>query len=64
LAERIRARVAGMKWPGVDGAITASLSVASYSLHASSILSFIKSADSALYRAKELGRNMNMVCMA
>lgn len=62
LAERVRARVAVMKWPGVEGAITVSLGVAAFPLHGSSCASLSKRADGALYQAKETGRNR--VCTA
>jgi diguanylate cyclase (GGDEF)-like protein len=57
LAERVRARVAYMNVPEVDDTITASFGVAAFPLHGSSRDSLIESADSALYQAKNTGRN-------
>lgn len=57
LAERVRARVACMKVPGIDGAITASFGVASFPPHGTSRPSLTESADTALYQAKNMGRN-------
>jgi diguanylate cyclase (GGDEF)-like protein len=57
LAVRTRARIARMKVPDINGQITASFGVATFPLHASSCSSLIESADRALYRAKNSGRN-------
>lgn len=62
VAERVRARAAVMKWPGVEGAVTASFGVAAFPLHGSSCASLAGRADDALYQAKETGRNR--VCTA
>jgi diguanylate cyclase (GGDEF)-like protein len=62
LAERIRARVAGMIDPGINDAISASFGVAAFPLHGSSPALLIESADKALYQAKNTGRNR--VCTA
>jgi diguanylate cyclase (GGDEF)-like protein len=62
LAERVRARVEGAKWPGVAGAVTASFGVATIPIHGSSSVAIIESVDRALYMAKKTGRNR--VCTA
>jgi diguanylate cyclase (GGDEF)-like protein len=62
LAERVRARVEGAKWPGVAGTVTASFGVATIPIHGSSSAAIIESADRALYIAKKTGRNR--VCTA
>jgi diguanylate cyclase (GGDEF)-like protein/PAS domain S-box-containing protein len=59
LAERMAARIAETDWPTPDGelTVTASLGVASYPEVASQMQMLLKAADSALYRAKQAGRN-------
>lgn len=57
LAERLRARAARMKVPGINEAVTASFGVATFPLHGSSSAQLIESADGALYQAKNSGRN-------
>ncbi len=56
VAERLRARIAGTEIPRV-GRITASFGVATFPLHASSRDGLVKTADQALYDAKNSGRN-------
>ena len=56
VAERLRSRIERTEVPGV-GCITASLSVATYPLHASSRDLLVTTADRALYHAKNTGRN-------
>jgi diguanylate cyclase (GGDEF)-like protein len=58
-AERIRSRVAEEKFDGDAGEITVTVSVgvASYPKDGEDPESVIKSADAAMYKAKELGRN-------
>ena len=59
LAERMAARIAEADWPSKDGdlTITASLGVASYPEAGTQMQMLLKAADTALYRAKQTGRN-------
>jgi len=59
LAERMAARVAEADWPSKEGdlSITASLGVASYPEAGTQMQMLLKAADTALYRAKQAGRN-------
>jgi diguanylate cyclase (GGDEF)-like protein len=56
IAERVRASIERMKIPGV-GRITVSLGVATFPLHATSRDGLVSTADRALYKAKNSGRN-------
>jgi diguanylate cyclase (GGDEF)-like protein len=56
VAERLRMRIERTEVPGV-GAITASLGIATFPLHASSRELLVTAADRALYQAKRTGRN-------
>ncbi|HEV7892362.1 MAG TPA: sensor domain-containing diguanylate cyclase [Pyrinomonadaceae bacterium] len=56
VAERLRTRIERTEVPGV-GAITASLGIATFPLHASSRDLLVTAADRALYQAKRTGRN-------
>src|SRR3712207_5719012 len=56
VAERLRTRIENTRVPGV-GAITASLGIATFPLHASSRDLLVTAADRALYQAKRTGRN-------
>jgi diguanylate cyclase (GGDEF)-like protein/PAS domain S-box-containing protein len=60
LAERMAAKIAESEWPTKDGdiSITASLGVASFPEAGSQLQMLLKAADTALYRAKQAGRNM------
>ena len=59
VAERIRSSVAGESFGPADApaAITVSVGMASFGLHASSMDGIVEAADRALYRAKDLGKN-------
>jgi two-component system, cell cycle response regulator len=59
LAERMAAKIAEADWPASNGeaSVTASLGVASYPEVASQMQMLLKAADTALYRAKQAGRN-------
>ena len=59
LAERMAVRIAEADWPSKDGdlTITASLGVASYPEAGTQMQMLLKAADTALYRAKQAGRN-------
>jgi len=59
VAERIRSSVAGENFGRADApaAITVSVGMASFGLHASSMDGLVEAADRALYRAKDLGKN-------
>jgi diguanylate cyclase (GGDEF)-like protein len=57
LADRLRVRVACMEESGIDTTITASFGVATFPLHGASGVSLVKNADTALYQAKNTGRN-------
>jgi diguanylate cyclase (GGDEF)-like protein len=59
-AERIRAKVEGHVYPGVDlprGRMTISLGVATYPYDAATHRDFVRAADIALYAAKRAGKN-------
>jgi diguanylate cyclase (GGDEF)-like protein/PAS domain S-box-containing protein len=57
-AERVRRRVEAIRPLVVDGrAVTCSVGVATYPVHASTAASLLKAADIALYEAKRGGRN-------
>ena len=58
VAERLRAAVAGHQFPLAErGAITVSTGIANYPDDADTVTGLIGSADQALYRAKQNGRN-------
>jgi diguanylate cyclase (GGDEF)-like protein len=59
VAERIRSAIAGESFgpSGAPAAITVSVGVASFPIHAASMDGLVEAADRALYRAKELGKN-------
>jgi diguanylate cyclase (GGDEF)-like protein len=57
IAERVRAAIANITLPDVDISVTASLGVAGYPDHASSLERLERLADAALYVAKRSGRN-------
>lgn len=62
LADKLRERVEGATVPSVSERITASFGVAAFPLHASSPEELVRVADSALYEAKDSGRNR--VCVS
>ena len=57
IAERIRAAIAEISLPGTDVPVTASIGVAGFPGHASSLERLERLADAALYVAKRRGRN-------
>jgi diguanylate cyclase (GGDEF)-like protein len=57
IAERIRAAVAEISLPGTDVSVTASLGVAGFPDHATTLDRLVRLADAALYTAKREGRN-------
>ena len=57
IAERVRAAIAEISLPGSDASVTASLGVAGYPGHASTLDRLERLADAALYVAKRQGRN-------
>jgi diguanylate cyclase (GGDEF)-like protein len=57
IAERVRAAIAEISLPGADVSVTASLGVAAYPEHASTLDRLERLADAALYLAKRQGRN-------
>jgi diguanylate cyclase (GGDEF)-like protein len=62
VADKLRREVAAWQFPGVPRAVTISAGAASYPVHGSSRDELVKAADSALYAAKQAGRNC--VCAA
>jgi len=66
LAERIREQIAGFPFQGRErqptGMLTASLGVATYPRDGETANALIDSADQALYKAKESGRNKVAIC--
>jgi len=57
IAERVRAAIAEISLPGTDVSVTASLGVAGYPEHASTLDRLERLADAALYLAKRQGRD-------
>jgi diguanylate cyclase (GGDEF)-like protein len=57
IAERIRSAIAEISLPGTDLAVTASIGVAGFPGHASTLDRLERLADAALYMAKRQGRN-------
>jgi predicted signal transduction protein with EAL and GGDEF domain len=57
IAERVRAAIAEISLPGTDVSVTASLGVAGFPDHASTLDRLERLADAALYVAKRHGRN-------
>lgn len=57
IAERVRAAIAEISLPGADVSVTASLGVAGYPEHASTLDRLERLADAALYVAKRQGRD-------
>lgn len=57
IAERVRAAIAEISLPGTDVSVTASIGVAGFPGHASTLDRLERLADAALYLAKRQGRN-------
>jgi diguanylate cyclase (GGDEF)-like protein len=57
VAEKLRSRIAALDLVALDGGMTASFGVAIYPDHGIGADELVKAADTALYRAKEIGRN-------
>ncbi len=57
VAEKLRRAIAEWEFPGVARAVTLSIGVAQYPIHGVSRDELVQSADSALYAAKQAGRN-------
>jgi diguanylate cyclase (GGDEF)-like protein len=57
VAEKLRRKIAGWHFPGVQRSITVSIGVAEYPEHGETRDSLIRAADAALYLAKQKGRN-------
>ena len=57
IAERVRAAIAEISLPGTDVSVTASIGVAGFPDHASTLDRLERLADAALYLAKRQGRN-------
>ncbi len=57
VAEKLRRAIAECEFPGVARSITLSIGVAQYPIHGVNRDQLVKSADSALYAAKQAGRN-------
>jgi diguanylate cyclase (GGDEF)-like protein len=62
VAEKLRKMVAGWQFPGVPRTVTISAGAAAYPDHGTSRDDLVRAADSALYAAKQAGRNR--VCLA
>ncbi len=61
VAEKIRERIAGIKFAQGRGKITVSVGIAEYPAHAEGAEELVNHADKALYLAKERGRNRAVV---
>jgi diguanylate cyclase (GGDEF)-like protein len=57
VAEKLRRKIAGWHFPGVQKSITVSIGVAEYPEHGETRDSLVRAADAALYLAKQKGRN-------
>lgn len=57
VAEKLRREVAGYRFPGVPRPVTISAGAAAHPLHGGTRDEVVKAADSALYTAKQAGRN-------
>jgi diguanylate cyclase (GGDEF)-like protein len=57
IAEKVRQRIASVAFDAFGNRVTVSCGVACFPCHASTQRGLLKIADSAMYRAKELGRN-------
>jgi len=56
-AEKLRRLIEQFQFPGVPRAVTISIGVAEFPLHGKSRDALVRAADSALYAAKQKGRN-------
>jgi diguanylate cyclase (GGDEF)-like protein len=62
VAEKLRRAIAEWDFPGVARPVTLSIGIAQFPLHGASRDELVKSADSALYAAKQAGRNRCVLC--
>jgi len=62
VAEKLRKMVAGWQFPGVPRTVTISAGAAAFPCHGATRDDLVRAADSALYTAKQAGRNK--VCLA
>lgn len=62
VAEKMRHAVSQCEFPGVPRPVTLSIGIAEFPTHGTTRNGLIKAADSALYRAKETGRNRCILC--
>jgi diguanylate cyclase (GGDEF)-like protein len=62
VAEKLRCAVAEWDFPGAARSVTLSIGVAQFPIHGASRDELIKSADNALYAAKQAGRNRCVLC--
>jgi len=62
VAEKLRKLVEGWQFPGVPQTVTISAGAAAFSEHGTTRDALVRAADSALYAAKQAGRNK--VCLA
>jgi diguanylate cyclase (GGDEF)-like protein len=61
IAEKLRKMVAGWQFPGVPRTVTISAGTAAFPEHGTTRDDLVRAADSALYAAKQAGRNR--VCL-
>jgi diguanylate cyclase (GGDEF)-like protein len=62
VAEKLRKTIEGWQFPGVPRTVTISAGTATFPQHGTSRDGLVRAADSALYCAKQAGRNQ--VCLA
>lgn len=61
VAEKLRRAIADWEFPGVARRVTLSIGVAQFPIHGATRDDLIKSADNALYAAKQAGRNRSVL---